>query len=146
MDAIYGLEQINSVAAAIWKEGKNYSVWAFHAPMGSGKTTFIHALCKLLGVESAVNSPTYAIINEYQSKTQTIIYHMDWYRLKNEQEALSAGIEEPLLSGKTCFVEWPENADGLLPDNTFHLRIEILNEHTRRIYSFDHTIKEQLTN
>ena len=139
MDAIFGLDQINSVAAAILKEGKKHPVWAFYAPMGSGKTTFIHALCELLGVNSNVSSPTYAIINEYQTKDKAVIYHMDWYRLKDEQDALNAGVEEPLLSGNTCFVEWPENAIGLLPDDTFHLKIEILNEFTRRIYSFDHT-------
>ncbi len=134
MDAIFGLDQINSVAAAILKEGKKYPVWAFYAPMGSGKTTFIHALCELLGVHSNVSSPTYSIINEYHTNNQTVIYHMDWYRLKDEQEALNAGIEEPLISGNTCFVEWPENAIELLPDNTFHIKIEILNESTRRIY------------
>jgi len=143
MDAIFGLDQINSVAAAIWKEGKKHSVWAFYAPMGSGKTTFIHSLCQLLGVGSNVSSPTYAIINQYQAKDQAVIYHMDWYRLKNEQDALNAGVEEPLLSGNTCFVEWPENAIRLLPDNTFHIKIEILNESTRRIYSFDHISIDQ---
>jgi len=134
MDAIFGLDQINSVAAAIWKEGKKHSVWAFYAPMGSGKTTFIHALCDFLGVGSSVSSPTYAIINEYQTKDQAVIYHMDWYRLNNEQDALNAGVEEPLMSGNTCFVEWPENAIRLLPDNTFHLSLEVLDEFTRRIY------------
>jgi len=134
MDAIFGLDQINSVATAIWKEGKKHSVWAFYAPMGSGKTTFIHALCDLLGVGSNVSSPTYAIINEYQTKDQAVIYHMDWYRLNNEQDALNAGVEEPLMSGNTCFVEWPENAIRLLPDNTFHLSLEVLDEFTRRIY------------
>jgi len=143
MDAIFGLDQINSVAAAIWKEGKKHSVWAFYAPIGSGKTTFIHSLCQLLGVGSNVSSPTYAIINQYQAKDQAVIYHMDWYRLKNEQDALNAGVEEPLLSGNTCFVEWPENAIRLLPDNTFHIKIEILNESTRRIYSFDHISIDQ---
>lgn len=146
MDAIFGLDQINSVAAAVWKEGRSRSVWAFYASMGSGKTTFIHALCELLGVRSNVSSPTYAIINEYETKDRAVIYHMDWYRLKDEQEALNAGVEEPLLTGNTCFVEWPEKAVGLLPDNTFHLRIEILNESTRRIYSFDHTTIDQLSN
>ncbi len=142
MDAIYGLDQINSVAAAILKEGKKHSVWAFYAPMGSGKTTFIHALCELLGVNSNVSSPTYAIINEYQTNNQAVIYHMDWYRLKDAQDAINAGVEEHLLSGNTCFVEWPENAIGLLPDNTFHVKIEILNESTRRIYVMNNNVLE----
>ncbi len=138
MDAIFGLDQINSVAAAIWKEGKKHPVWAFYAPMGSGKTTFIHALCELLGVESNISSPTYSIINEYQTKDLKAIYHIDLYRLKGEQEALNAGVEEPLMSGNTCFVEWPENAARLLPDNTFHVSLEVLDEFTRRIYVMNH--------
>ena len=137
MDAIFELSQIKSVANAIWKEGKQFSVWAFYAPMGSGKTTFIHALCESLGVKSAISSPTFAIVNEYQSENIGNIQHMDWYRIKNNREAIDAGIEEILLSGDTCFVEWPENALGLLPDNCFHLQMEVLSPTTRRIYSFD---------
>lgn len=137
MDAIFGLAQINAVAAALWKEGKKYPVWAFHAPMGSGKTTFIHALCRVMGVEAAVSSPTFAIINDYQSRDAGLIHHMDWYRLKNEEEAIQAGVEEVLNSGETCLVEWPEQAERLLPDHTLHIRIEILDEQTRRICTFN---------
>ncbi|MDD2792021.1 MAG: tRNA (adenosine(37)-N6)-threonylcarbamoyltransferase complex ATPase subunit type 1 TsaE [Sediminibacterium sp.] len=136
MDAIFGLAQIKSVAAALWKEGKQYPVWAFHAPMGSGKTTFIHALCEVLGVEAAVSSPTFAIINDYQSRDAGLIHHMDWYRLKDEEEAIQAGVEDLLNSGGLCLVEWPEQAAGLLPDNTLHIRLEILDEQTRRISTF----------
>ncbi len=136
MDAIFELSQINSVAKATWKEGKQFRVWAFHASMGSGKTTFIHALCESLGVKEAISSPTFAIINEYQSEKDGSIHHMDWYRIKNELEAIDAGVEEILLSGDICFVEWPEKAPALLPENTFHVAIEVLNEQTRRIYTF----------
>lgn len=137
MDAIFGLNQIDVVAAAVWKEGKKYPVWAFHATMGSGKTTFIHALCKYLGVQSAVSSPTFAIINEYISPEAGTIHHMDWYRLKDEEEALQAGVEEILLSGDLCLIEWPEKAAGLIPEQCLHIGIEWLDEHTRRIYSFN---------
>ncbi len=137
MDAIFELNQIKSVANAIWKEGKLFRVWAFHAPMGSGKTTFIHALCELLGVKSSISSPTFALINEYHSEENGSIQHMDWYRIKDELEAIDAGIEEILLSEDICFVEWPEKAANLLPENTFHLTIEMLNEQTRRIYTFN---------
>ena len=136
MDAIFELSQIKSVADATWKEGQHFRVWAFHATMGSGKTTFIHALCESLGVQGSISSPTFAIINEYQSEKDGSIHHMDWYRIKNESEAVDAGVEEILLSGDICFVEWPEKAPALLPKNTFHLAIEVLNEQTRRIYSF----------
>jgi tRNA threonylcarbamoyladenosine biosynthesis protein TsaE len=135
MDAIFTLEQINQVAAALWKEGKNKKVWAFHAGMGTGKTTFIYALCEHLGVKSAISSPTFAIINEYSSKTAGTIYHMDWYRLKSEEEAMNAGVEDSLLSGNLCLVEWPENAPGLLPEGTFHVNMDALDERTRRVFT-----------
>jgi len=135
MDAIFTLEQIRQVAASLWKEGKNKKVWAFHAAMGTGKTTFIHALCEELGVASAISSPTFAIINEYSSPVIGAIYHMDWYRLKDEAEAVNAGVEDSLVSQQLCLVEWPENAAGLLPDNTFHVHIEVLDENTRRLFT-----------
>ena len=135
MDAIFKLDRIRQVAAALWEEGKSKKVWAFHAEMGTGKTTFIHALCEELGVASAISSPTFAIINEYSSPVAGTIYHMDWYRLKDEEEAVNAGIEDSLLSQQLCLIEWPEKATGLLPDDTFHLHIEIIDENTRRLFT-----------
>ncbi|MES2004648.1 MAG: tRNA (adenosine(37)-N6)-threonylcarbamoyltransferase complex ATPase subunit type 1 TsaE [Bacteroidota bacterium] len=135
MDAIFTLGQIKAVAAALWKEGKSKKVWAFYAGMGTGKTTFIHALCEQLGVSSAISSPTFAIINEYSSPVAGTIYHMDWYRLKSEEEAMNAGVEDSLLSGNLCLIEWPENAGGLLGDNTFHIHMEVLNAETRRLFT-----------
>lgn len=135
MDAIFGLAQTEAVAIALWKEMGNRKIWAFDAPMGAGKTTFIHALCSHLGVEEAVSSPTYAIVNEYIGKKVPLIYHMDWYRLKDEQEALDAGVEDILSSGAYCFIEWPERALQLLPATTVYLGIEILDEQTRRIFT-----------
>ncbi|MBN8719883.1 MAG: tRNA (adenosine(37)-N6)-threonylcarbamoyltransferase complex ATPase subunit type 1 TsaE [Sediminibacterium magnilacihabitans] len=135
MDAIFSLEQIRQAAKLAWKEGKQKRVWAFHAAMGSGKTTFIHALCEELGVKDAIGSPTFAIVNEYRSPVAGTIYHMDWYRLKDEEEAIQAGIEDQLYSNALCLVEWPDKAAGLLPDDTLHIVLEVLNEGTRRIYS-----------
>jgi tRNA threonylcarbamoyladenosine biosynthesis protein TsaE len=135
MDAIFMLEQIRAVAREVWKEGKLCKVWAFHAPMGAGKTTFIHALCEELGVHTAISSPTFAIINEYNSTEAGAVYHMDWYRLKDDDEAINAGVEDCLNSGNLCLVEWPDKAPGLLPDNTFHVNIEALDEQTRRIFT-----------
>jgi tRNA threonylcarbamoyladenosine biosynthesis protein TsaE len=135
MDAIFTLAQIQAAAKQLWKEKKQKKIWAFHAPMGAGKTTFIHALCEVLGVHSAIGSPTFAIINEYESKEAGVIYHMDWYRLKDEEEAIQAGVEDSLLSGNLCLVEWPDKAEGILPDDTLHIYIEALDASTRRIFT-----------
>ena len=135
MDAIFEMEHIHQVAKLLWKEGKQNRVWAFHAPMGAGKTTFIHALCELLEVKDSISSPTFAIINEYRSAIAGTIFHMDWYRLKGEEEAIHAGIEDALLSKDLCLVEWPENAAALLPADVFNVYIEILNATTRRLHT-----------
>ncbi len=101
--------------------------------MGAGKTTFIHSLCTALQVTEAVSSPTFAIINEYYSPVAGIIYHMDWYRLKDEEEALQAGVEDCLYSGNYCFIEWPEKAEGILPADALQIHIEAIDEQTRRL-------------
>ncbi|HTH31487.1 MAG TPA: tRNA (adenosine(37)-N6)-threonylcarbamoyltransferase complex ATPase subunit type 1 TsaE [Lacibacter sp.] len=126
-------ENIHSVAKEILQQLKQYKVWAFDAAMGSGKTTFIHALCDELGVNDAVGSPTFSIINEYQSKDGNIIYHLDLYRIKDDEEAIQAGVEDVLYSGELCLVEWPNKAADLFPDDTVYLSIEIIDTNTRRI-------------
>ena len=132
MNFTYTLKEIKKTAEEILAYSNGIKVWAIHGEMGAGKTTFIHALCEILGVHSAVGSPTYSIINEYKSNLG-IIYHMDWYRLKDEEEALQAGVEDPILSGNLCLIEWPEKAISLLPDHCFHITITILDEQTRNI-------------
>lgn len=133
MEFTFSLLDIKKVAADIFAVAKGRRVWAFYGEMGAGKTTFIHALCDFLEVRSAIGSPTYSIINEYESPVIGVIYHMDWYRLKDEEEALQAGVEDALLSGNLCLVEWPERADGLLPDGVLHLNIKLVNETRRKI-------------
>ena len=129
----YTLTSIQSAAEELWNIVKDNKVLAFHGVMGAGKTSFIHALCDFLEVESSVGSPTYSIINQYQSKKAGTIYHMDLYRLKDEEEALQAGVEDAIYSGNLCFVEWPEKAPGLFPENTAHIYIDIVNEDSRTI-------------
>lgn len=98
-------------------------VLAFHGPMGVGKTTFIAALCRRLGVtDDEVNSPTFAIINIYEAEGEDI-YHFDLYRLEGEEQAMDIGAEDYLYSGNWCFVEWPEKAPGILPPDTVHVSI-----------------------
>lgn len=133
MDFTYSLNEIKEVTINIWQAGRDYKVWALHGEMGGGKTTFIHSLCEMLGVTSAISSPTYSIINEYESAEAGTIFHMDWYRLKDEDEALQAGVEDVLFSENLCLIEWPEKAERLLPDQTFHLYISFINEQTRKI-------------
>ena len=132
----YVLDEIKKAAQEVFEGAKDKKVWAIRGEMGAGKTTFIHALCENLGVNSAISSPTYAIINEYESNAG-IIYHMDWYRLKDEEEALQAGVEDFILSGNLCLIEWPERAISLLPNNCFHVNINVLDEQTRKITIVD---------
>jgi tRNA threonylcarbamoyladenosine biosynthesis protein TsaE len=133
MNDEFTLRNLHLVAEKLWQQYKQYSVWALHGEMGSGKTTFIHALCEVLQVKDVVSSPTFAIINEYRSAVAGIIYHMDWYRLKNEEEAVQAGIEDALLSGNLCLIEWPDKAAGLLPDDAVNIYLETVDENTRRL-------------
>lgn len=132
MNFTYTLEEIKKTAEEILAYSKGVKVWAIHGEMGSGKTTFIHALCEILGVSSAIGSPTYSIINEYKSNFG-IIYHMDWYRLKDEEEALQAGVDDPIFSGNLCLIEWPEKATSLLPDDCYHITITVVDQQTRNI-------------
>ncbi len=133
MDIVYTLAEINDAAKKIWGAGKQNKIWALHGEMGAGKTTFVHALCEYLEVKDVISSPTFSIINEYQSAVAGTIYHMDWYRLKDEEEAMQAGVEDCLLSGNLCIVEWPEKAAGLLPDDILNIYIENIDTATRKI-------------
>jgi tRNA threonylcarbamoyladenosine biosynthesis protein TsaE len=121
MDLIFHKNQIQQAVQSFLKEGSKKKVIAFYAPMGAGKTTLITAICNEMGVKSALYSPTFSI--------------MDLYRLKNEEEAIQAGVEDALMSGNLCFVEWPEKAEGLLPDGALHVCIEVLDDETRRIFT-----------
>ena len=120
MDITYSVENIQSAAKQFLEHTAGYKVFAFHGDLGSGKTTFIKELCAALHVTNIVSSPTYSIINEYSTPDGRTIYHMDLYRVKDDSEAMDAGVEECFLSGNTCFVEWPENAPLILPPDVVH--------------------------
>lgn len=109
------------------------TVFAFRGEMGAGKTTFIKAICEALGVEDTINSPTFAIVNEYRSATAELIYHFDCYRIKKEEEALDFGFEDYMESGALCFIEWPENVENLLPGDCVNVRITVNEDGSRSV-------------
>ena len=135
-------------AGQFWDYVKDGKVFAFHGPMGAGKTTIIEALCRFKGVEDVMGSPTFSIINEYgyrHNNREEIIYHIDLYRLKDEQEIIQAGVEDCIYSNQICFVEWPEKAPHLFDENTIAVQIETVNE-TERVVKIalpSHSMEEQ---
>ena len=133
MEVIFKLGNIHDAAEKLLANIGSTKVLAFHGEMGAGKTTFIHALCEAMHVKGGISSPTFSIINQYTTEKNTTVYHMDLYRLKNEQEAINAGVEDCLYSGNTCLVEWPEKAPGIFPDGTLHINITMLDTNTRKI-------------
>jgi len=128
----FTIENINAVAKQFWESIDGSKVIALHGQMGAGKTTFVHALCDARQVYGSVGSPTFSIINEYSYDGGTI-FHIDLYRLKDEEEAMRAGVEDCLYSGNICLVEWPERIPHLFPENTVHAFIDVLDEKTRKL-------------
>ena len=133
MEVNFTLDTIQDSAIKLLSLSANYKVFAFHGEMGAGKTTFIHALCEAIGVKDVITSPTFSIINQYQTNTGQSIYHIDLYRVKDENEAIHAGIEDCLYSGNFCLVEWPEKAAGIFPDETLHITITSVDDNTRNL-------------
>jgi len=108
-------------------------VYAFYGDLGSGKTTFIKAVCEQMGVTDTINSPTFAIINEYSLPDGEPLYHIDLYRLKDESELINLGCEEYFESGHPCFIEWPEKAESWLPEQTVRVSISIEADGSRKV-------------
>ena len=123
MLSINSINEISDAAKQFIMQIEKNKIFAFNGNMGVGKTTFIKAICEELGVEGTVNSPTFSIVNEYQTKSGKIIYHFDCYRINKIQEAVEIGIQEYLYSGNLCFIEWPENITSLLPDKVINVNI-----------------------
>lgn len=120
----FTLENINAAAAEFLKELGDRKIVAFYGSMGAGKTTFIKAICDVLGVTDTVNSPTFAIVNEYLAASGSSIYHFDFYRIKKIEEAYDFGYEDYFYSGDLCLIEWPELIEELLPEDTVKVKIE----------------------
>jgi tRNA threonylcarbamoyladenosine biosynthesis protein TsaE len=132
MERIFTISDIQSLAKEFWITFNNNKIFCFSGQLGAGKTTFIHALCEIKKVQDTVSSPTFSIINEYAYPGGTI-YHIDLYRIKDEEEALRAGVEDCLYSGEICLVEWPERAPGIFPPASLWLQLDTVDKTRRKI-------------
>lgn len=128
---IKSLDDICSAAKSFVAEMGDNTVFAFRGAMGAGKTTFIKAVCEVLGVEDVINSPTFAIVNEYRSDSGELIYHFDFYRINKQEEVFDFGYEDYFYSGSLCFVEWPEKIEELLPSDTVNVVIDVMEDGSR---------------
>jgi tRNA threonylcarbamoyladenosine biosynthesis protein TsaE len=136
MEKTFGISGIAAVAEWFWQHCEGYKVFAFYGEMGVGKTTFIHQLCENKGIIDAVSSPTFSLINAYKMPSGSTLYHIDLYRIKDEEEAREAGMEDALYSGEICMVEWPERALGIFPESRVEVHLSLQPDYTRHIKLF----------
>lgn len=130
------LTALNTVAKNLINQFPEHRIFAFYGRMGAGKTTFIQSVCKVLGSEDNVTSPTFALINEYKTNKLVSIFHFDFYRINHIEEAFDLGYEDYLYSGSYCLIEWPEMIESLLPSNIVKVKIEV-DENGKRNISAD---------
>ena len=128
----YSLNEIELLAEKLVKQFESFRIFCFEGALGAGKTTLIEAICRYLGSKDPLSSPTFSIVNEYDSP-KGILFHMDWYRLKNEEEAFQIGIEDYLYSGHYCFIEWHKQAEMLIPKPFVHVTLTSLEASARSI-------------
>lgn len=137
MNRTYCLDEISELAEMILELASSTKVITFEGDLGAGKTTLISAICKKLSVRDSVGSPTFSIINEYQyvkEGRELPIYHIDLYRLEDEEEAQQAGIEDCLFSGHLCLVEWPQKVPSIFPDNIIQVQLKTIDDRIRMIH------------
>ncbi|MGK7397613.1 MAG: tRNA (adenosine(37)-N6)-threonylcarbamoyltransferase complex ATPase subunit type 1 TsaE [Candidatus Cyclobacteriaceae bacterium M3_2C_046] len=127
------VEELLDTAKKIIEFANDQKVWLFEGDLGAGKTTLIKAICEMMEVDDVVNSPTFSIVNEYNNKKGEILYHLDFYRLKNDIEALDIGIDEYISSGRYCFIEWPSRIENLLPQENLSIKIDLAANGSRMI-------------
>ena len=116
---------METVSRAIIGSIKEYQIIAFRGDLGAGKTTLIKNMCNLLGVEDNVSSPTFSIVNEYESDDEREVFHFDFYRLESEEEAFDIGVEDYFYGGNLCLIEWPSKIENLLPEKRLEIHISI---------------------
>ena len=119
------IDDLPAIAHTLLEKHKDKCIFALRGEMGAGKTTFMQSVAKELGCVDIVSSPTFSIVNEYTTTNNGLIYHFDFYRIKNIQEAINIGIDEYLYSGNYCFIEWAENIEELLPKETINIYITV---------------------
>ncbi|MFV8371977.1 tRNA (adenosine(37)-N6)-threonylcarbamoyltransferase complex ATPase subunit type 1 TsaE [Flavobacterium sp. LB2P74] len=132
MNIIFSIDQLEEVAQKIIANNPK-KVILFHGEMGVGKTTLIKQLCKTLGVSGATSSPTFSLVNEYESDDNQLVYHFDFYRLNKEEEALDMGVDDYLYSGNWCFIEWAEKIPNLIPETHSVITISLLPDGKRSL-------------
>lgn len=128
------IDQLHQIAGKIISFAGDEKVWLFYGTMGAGKTTLIKAICEVLGIQDLVNSPTFALVNEYHNEEKRVFYHFDFYRINDPEEALNIGVDEYFYSGKHCFIEWPSRIEALIPENNIRIDIKVNSDHSRSIY------------
>ena len=132
MNKNYSLNELTAIAEEIVATAP-HKILLFYGEMGVGKTTLIKELCKVLGVEDIASSPTFSLVNEYRTNTSETVYHFDFYRIEDEEEAYDMGIEDYFYSNNWCLVEWPKNIKNLLPLDTVSISISLLENGQRNI-------------
>ena len=132
MNKNYSLQDFPKIASEIISSAKNKTL-LFYGQMGVGKTTLIKELCKSLGVLDNISSPTFSLVNEYQTANNDKVYHFDFYRIEDEEEAFDIGIEDYFDSKNWCFIEWPENIENLLPLDAVEIHLSLLDDEQRNI-------------
>jgi tRNA threonylcarbamoyladenosine biosynthesis protein TsaE len=124
IDQDFTEDRLQDIAADILKKNPGSTIFAFYGKMGVGKTTLIKEICRQLHVSDIVGSPTFAIVNQYMTDQNQILYHFDFYRIKKQEEAFDLGYEDYFFSGNYCFLEWPEKIESLLPEGTTRIYLE----------------------
>lgn len=137
------LSELPAAAHQVIQSIKDFKIIAVYGPLGVGKTTMIKEICKQMGVPDIVNSPTFALVNEYFTIDKKIIYHFDFYRINSIREAYDIGYEDFFFSGNICFIEWPEKVEELLTDDVLKIKMEETDSGTRIIRLFDDNAKAE---
>ncbi len=134
----YSLEDLGIIASKIITFAGVSNIWLFNGEMGVGKTTLIKAICQQLGAVDNIHSPTYSLVNEYGLLSGKVLYHFDFYRLRNETEAMDIGVEEYFYSGNKCLIEWSEKIPSLIPEEHLLITISLTDKNQRSIFLSKH--------